>query len=84
MNSLEKWMILTPLQILHNNVGDLDKIIVATCFEWLAKVQKIAKSSHTAHNKHIRVGYWSLSEYTVTWSQWCQKLSKRYLTDWGS
>ena len=47
MNSLEKWMILTPLQKLPNNVGDLGKIIVATSFEWLPKVQKIAKSGHT-------------------------------------
>ena len=40
-------MILTPLQKLPNNVGDLGKIIVATSFEWLPKVQKIAKSGHT-------------------------------------
>ena len=47
MKSLEKWMILTPLPKLPNNVGDLGKIIVATSFEWLPKVQKIAKSGHT-------------------------------------
>ena len=41
MNSLEK------LQKLPNNVRDLGKIIVATSFEWLPKVQKIAKSGHT-------------------------------------
>ena len=40
-------MILTPLQKLPNNVGDLGKIIVATSFEWLTKVQKIAKSGLT-------------------------------------
>ena len=40
MISLEKWMILTPFQKLPNNVGNLDKIIVATGFEWLPKVQK--------------------------------------------
>ena len=40
-------MILTPLQKLPNNVGDLVKIIAATGFEWLSKVQKIAKSGHT-------------------------------------
>ena len=34
-------MILTPL------VGDLGKIFVATGFEWLPKVQKIAQSGHT-------------------------------------
>ena len=48
MNSLEKWMILTPLQKLPNNVSDLDKIIVATSFEWLPKKHKIAKSGHTS------------------------------------
>ena len=47
MISLEKWMILTHLQNLPNNVGDLAKIIVATGFEWLPKVQKIAQSGHT-------------------------------------
>ena len=32
---------------LPNNVGNLSKILVATCFEWLSKVQKIAQSGHT-------------------------------------
>ena len=49
MISLEKWTILTPLQKFPNNVGDLGKIIFATSFEWLPKVQKIAHSGHTAH-----------------------------------
>ena len=40
-------MILTPIQKLANNVGDLSKIMVAISFEWLPKVQKIAKSGHT-------------------------------------
>ena len=40
-------MILTLLQKLPNNVGNLGKIIVATSFEWLPKKQKIAKSGHT-------------------------------------
>ena len=40
-------MILTPLQKLHNNLG---KIIVATSFEWLPKVQKIAQSGHTVQH----------------------------------
>ena len=39
-------MILTPLQKLPNNVGNLGKIIVANDFEWLPKVQKIAQSGH--------------------------------------
>ena len=42
-------MILTPLQKLPNNVGNLGKIIVATGFEWLPKVQKIAQSGHTVY-----------------------------------
>ena len=48
MISPEKWMILTSLQKLPNNVGDLGKIIIATGFEWLPNVQKIAQSGHTA------------------------------------
>ena len=47
MISLEKLMILKPLQKLPNNVGNLGKIIVATGFEWLPKVQKITQSGHT-------------------------------------
>ena len=35
---------------LPNNVGDLTKILVATGFEWLPKVQKIAQSGHTGNN----------------------------------
>ena len=44
-------MILTPLQKLPNNVGNLGKIIVANSFEWLPKVQKIAQSGHTEYDK---------------------------------
>ena len=40
-------MILTPLQKLTENVGDLGKFIVAKCFELLPKVQKITQSGHT-------------------------------------
>ena len=39
MISLEKLMILTPLQKSPKNVRNLGKIIVATCFEKLPKVQ---------------------------------------------
>ena len=39
MNSLEKWKILTPLQKLPKNVGDLGKITAATGFEKLLKMQ---------------------------------------------
>ena len=47
MISLEKWKILTSLQNLPRNVGDLGKLIVAKGFKKLPKVQKIAKSDHT-------------------------------------
>ena len=39
MISVEKWSILTPLQKLPKNVGDLDKLIVAKGFKKLPKVQ---------------------------------------------
>ena len=39
MISLEKWSILTTLQKLPKNVGDLGKLIVAKGFEKLPKVQ---------------------------------------------
>ena len=48
MISLEKWKILTPLQNLPKNVGDLGQLVVAKCFKKLPKAQKIAKSGHTA------------------------------------
>ena len=47
MISIEKWLILTPLQKLPKYVGDLGKLIVAKGFKKLTKVQKIAKSGHT-------------------------------------
>ena len=51
MISQEKWMILTPFQKLPNNVGHLGKIIVATSFEWLPEIKKIAQSGHTDGNE---------------------------------
>ena len=47
MISLEKLKMLTPLQKLPKNIGDLGKFIVAKGFEKLAKVQKIAQYVHT-------------------------------------
>ena len=47
MISLEKWKIVTTLQNLPRNVGDLGKLIYAKGFKKLPKVQKIAKSGHT-------------------------------------
>ena len=45
--SQEKWMILTPLQKLPNNVEDLGKLIVAKGLKKLPKVKKIAQSGYT-------------------------------------
>ena len=39
MISLEKWKILTPLQKLPKNVGDLGKLIVAKGLKKLPKMQ---------------------------------------------
>ena len=39
MISLQKFKILTPLQKLPKNVGDLGQLIVAKCFKKLPKVQ---------------------------------------------
>ena len=47
MISREKWKILTLLQKLPKNVGDLGKIIVVTGFQNLPKVQQNAQSGHT-------------------------------------
>ena len=38
---------------LAKNVVDLGKIIVATCFEKLPKVQKIFQSGHTGHEREL-------------------------------
>ena len=48
MISLQKWLILRPLQKLPKNVSNLGKLIVAKGYKMLPKVQKIAKSGHTA------------------------------------
>ena len=53
MISLEKWMILTPLQKLPNNVDNLGKIIDAAGFKCLPKKQKIDKSGHTECHSHF-------------------------------
>ena len=49
---LEKFKILTPLQKLPKNVGDLGKLIVAKCFEKLSKVQLLAQSGHIDASEH--------------------------------
>ena len=57
MISIEKLMILTPLQKWPYNVGNLGKIIAASGFEWLPKVQKIAQSGHTDQWLHIHKSF---------------------------
>ena len=47
MIPLQIWYILTTLQKLPKNMGDLGKLIVAKGLKKLAKVQKIAQSGHT-------------------------------------
>ena len=49
MISLEKLYVLTPLQKMPKNLGDLSKFIVAKGYKKLPKVQKIAQSGHTVY-----------------------------------
>ena len=44
-------MILTPLEKLTKNVEDLGKLIVAKGLKKLPKLQKIARSGHTAEKQ---------------------------------
>ena len=66
MISLEKWKILTPLQNLPRNVGDLGELIVSKGFKKLPKVQKIAKSVHSPSTtnflltKCVTKAYWPI------------------------
>ena len=60
MISIEKVKILAPLQKLPKNVVDLGKLIVATGFEKLPKVQKISQSGHTVSK---------LDRYQLGWSR---------------
>ena len=53
MISLEKLKILTPLQNLPKNVGDLGPLIVAKGFKKLPKVQKISISGHTDWEQNV-------------------------------
>ena len=58
-------MILTPLQKLPNNLGDLGKTIVATGFEWLPKVNKIAQSGHTGRELSQLFWYFIFFKWTI-------------------
>ena len=67
MITLEKCMILAPLQKLPKNVGDLGKFFVAKGFKKLPKVQKIATSGHTDRGT-IRCQHITISYFTYTWN----------------
>ena len=60
MVSLEKWMILTPLQKLPKNSEDWGKLIVAKGFKKLPKVQNIAQSGHTDKECPLPIYYYIL------------------------
>ena len=60
MISLEKGQILTPLQKLPKNVGDLGKLIVAKGLKKQPKVKKIAQSGHTGRCDTYYVGIFGL------------------------
>ena len=68
---------------LPKNVGDLDKIIVATSFEQLPKVQKIAKSDHPhPHRSLVRVlGF--LLRYTSIGREKCDQIG-RFIGLWAT
>ena len=51
MISLEKSKILTSLQKLPKNGGDLGNLTVAKSFKKLPKVQRIARSGHTGRQR---------------------------------
>ena len=63
MISLEKWKILTPLQNLPRNVGDLGKLIAAKGFKKLPKVQKLPNlvTLHNTQQWYLLHSYWDLS-----------------------
>ena len=69
MISLEKLKILTPLQKLPKNVGDLGKFIVAKGFKKWPKVRKIAQSGHTVAINRTDLD-WSFSHVTAWCSCW--------------
>ena len=50
MISLEKWMILTPLQKLPENVGDFGNLIVAKGFKKLPKALKSCPKCNKSPN----------------------------------
>ena len=79
MISLGKWKILTPLQKMPKNVGDLGQLVIAKGFKKLPKVQKIAKSGHTALSYNTCLCL-RLSIY-LSHSWFCKKIAS-YVINW--
>ena len=76
MISIEKWKILTTLQKLPKNVGNLAKLIVATSSEKLPKVQLIAQSGHTGHSYLMKISH------SKAWSSLVEGGEGSYLPKW--
>ena len=72
-------MILSPLPKLPNNMGDLGKTIVATGFEKLPKVLKIASSGNTGWNTY-QIRYLTVGEACNECKMNGSKLRIRYFT----
>ena len=79
MISLEKWMILAPLQKLPKNVGDLGKLIATKGFKKLPKVQKIAQSGHTGTVTSCRDYWeWLMASFNFILSGSIKEIPMRY------
>ena len=85
---LEKWKMLTPLQKLPKNVGDLGKLIVAKGFKKLPKVQKICsiwvhwwKAKKERENVAAFVYDWTRKVKLCSWENYYVVFS---VTKWNS
>ena len=88
MISLEKWEILTPLQKLPKNVGDLGKLVAAKGFKNVPTVQEIAQSGHTEHNhcsaqpRDTSSCFWSQRLERATGSR--KLINNNFLLSWNA
>ena len=71
MISQETWMILTPLQKLPKNEGDLSKVIVAKSFQKVAQSAKNRQIwSHCLCATVAEQGYWECGTQAVSFSKY--------------